>query len=71
MPILKIKDKDGNWIPVKAIKGEKGADAVTDQVYNPTSENAQSGIAIASVLGDIEAALDEIITLQAGYIGEE
>ncbi len=44
MPTLKIKDKNGNWVTVNVLKG------VTDQTYNPESDNAQSGIAVAEAL---------------------
>lgn len=51
-----------------------------DQTYSPTSENAQSGIAVAEAvveakdytdtkIGDIDTALDNIISLQNSYIG--
>ena len=51
-----------------------------DQTYNPTSGNAQSGIAVAEAvteakdytdtkIGDIDTALDSIIALQNSYIG--
>lgn len=67
---------------IKGDKGEKGEpgangkdgnDAVIDQVYSPTSENAQSGKAVAEaitqVVGDIETALDNIIAIQRELIG--
>ena len=51
-----------------------------DQTYSPTSENAQSGIAVAEAvveakdytdtkIGDIDTALDNIIAMQNSYIG--
>lgn len=51
----------------------------TDLTYDPTSENAQSGKAVAqaieenitAVLGDIETELGEIEALQNSYIGGE
>lgn len=53
--------------------GGAGGNIVVDQTYNPESENAQSGKAVAEVVGDIEATLDEIIDiqdiLQDGYEG--
>ena len=54
--ILRLKDKYGNIIEVPAIKGDKGdngKDAVIDQSYNPESENAQSGKAVAEALAKI------------------
>lgn len=36
----------------KGEKGENGKDAVTDQTYNPESENAQSGKAVAKAVAD-------------------
>lgn len=63
MSILRIKDKEGKWYVVRALKGEKGdgytltsedkkeiAESVNitvDQNYNEKSKNAQSGIAVA------------------------
>ena len=43
-----------------ALKGEKGDPAVTDQTYNPTSENAQSGIAVAEAVGEVKNDLANI-----------
>jgi hypothetical protein len=37
----------------KGEKGENGKDAVTDQTYNPKSENAQSGKAVAEAVASI------------------
>lgn len=49
------------------------AEIVVDQEYNPESENAQSGLAIAeaiaNTLGIVETALDAIIAEQNSYIG--
>lgn len=42
-----------------------------DQIYNPESENAQSGKAVADALGNIETALDGIIAIQNELIGGE
>lgn len=56
MSMLKIKNEKGEWIKIPGIKGDKGdkgepgKDAVTDQSYNPESENAQSGKAVAEAL---------------------
>lgn len=38
----------------KGDKGEPGEDAITDQTYNPESENAQSGIAVAEAVKDLQ-----------------
>jgi hypothetical protein len=50
-----------------------GSDITVDQTYNPESENAQSGKAVAqainSTVGDIETALDGIIAIQNSFIG--
>lgn len=35
-------------------KGEKGDPAITDQTYSPTSENAQSGIAVAEAISQAD-----------------
>ena len=69
MSILKVKNKKGEWIEIPAIKGEDGKDAVTDQTYNPESENAQSGKAVAEAIGNIENAIDNIIVIQNSLIG--
>lgn len=42
-----------------------------DQTYNPISENAQSGIAVAEGIGDTEACLDAIIELQNKIVNGE
>ena len=39
-----------------------------DQTYNPTSKNAQSGVAVAEAIGNIETALDKIIAEQETMI---
>ena len=39
-----------------------------DQTYDPKSENAQSGKAVAEAIGDIETALDTIIAEQESII---
>ena len=36
LSILKIKDKDGNWIPIEAIRGEDGADGLTPYIKYAT-----------------------------------
>ncbi len=65
MPILNLKDKDGNWHNIPAIKGDKGDKgekgdkgdrgeyAQVDQTYNPESENPLSGNAVTE---DIKGA---------------
>ena len=65
MSVLKIRDENGNIIEIPAFKGEKGdkgdkgengKDGVTpeiDQTYNPKSENAQSGRAVAEALEEM------------------
>ena len=68
IPIIKIKDKYGNIMPVPVIKGDKGDSYILteadkqeiagmvniDQNYSPESENAQSGIAVAEALATID-----------------
>lgn len=47
---------NGEFVGEKGDKGEKGEpgkDAVTDQTYNPESENAQSGKAVAEALANV------------------
>ena len=46
-----------------------GGSGIIDLTYNPQSENAQSGKAVAGVLGNIETALDSIIEIQNTLIG--
>jgi len=59
MPILNLKDKDGNWHNIPAIKGDKGDKgdrgeyAQVDQTYNPESENLLSANAVTE---DIKGA---------------
>ena len=67
-----IKGEKGD----KGDTGENGKDAITEQTYNPKSQNAQSGLALAEALkpiedniGDIESALDKIIEIQNELIG--
>ena len=48
--------------------GGGGGSIVVDQEFDATSPNAQSGVAIGGVIGDIETALDGIIALQNNYI---
>lgn len=71
MPILRVKDKNGKWRSIPAIKGDRGPqgepgkDALTDQSYDPKSSNAQSGIAVAEGIdksvGDINGALSNLV----------
>ena len=49
MPMFKIKDQSGNWIPVPVV----GSSGTVDQSYDPTSPNAQSGIAVAEAVSDV------------------
>lgn len=39
----------------------KPAPATVDQTYDSTSTNAQSGVAIAGVIGDINSVLEEVL----------
>ena len=50
----------------KGDKGDAGKDAVTDQTYDPTSENAQSGIAVAQAIVGVE----ETANVARGEAGE-
>lgn len=74
----KIKFGDGihDWNSLDWWYGPEsqgGTNITIDQTYNSESENAQSGKAVAqainSTVGDIETALDNIITLQNSFIG--
>ncbi len=42
IPILKIKDKNGNWISVPAIRGEKGKDGTVS--FNDLSEEQKESL---------------------------
>lgn len=42
--------EDANAGKFKGDKGDPGKDAITDQIYNPESENAQSGKAVAEAV---------------------
>lgn len=74
---LKIGDGQTPWqdLPYKMFT-DAGNTVKADQTYDPQSENAQSGKAVAEAvkpvddkIGDIETALDEIIALQEALIG--
>lgn len=88
--VINIWDEaQGKYVGIPSLKGEKGEKGDKgdpgqieniDQTYNPDSENAQSGIAVAEAvteakgyidtkIGDIDTALDSIIALQNSYIG--
>lgn len=72
-----LKGEKGDQGPKgeQGIQGEKGDSGITivDQIYNATSEYAQSGKAVAEALqqniGNINAALDNIISIQNTLIG--
>ena len=66
--ILKIFDIDEDgYVQLEAVDMPSDGGGTVDQTYNPYSENAQSGVAMAGVIGNIETALDEIIALQDSY----
>ena len=78
MSILKIRDENGNIIEIPALKGEKGDKGDDgsiinlDQTYNPESENAQSGIAVAEALNKaVSTSLFEVVTIDANEEVEE
>ena len=53
-------EKEQKYVPLPCLKGEKGDKgdpAVTDQTYAPTSENAQSGKAVAEAVSDKQDSL--------------
>lgn len=54
---------------IEEIESGGSVDIEIDQTYNPESENAQSGKAVAQAIGDIESALDGIIAIQESLIG--
>ena len=96
IPVLSVRDRNGNEISIPAIKGDKGDSGIyigsddmpagynvqidpngsafelpeTDQIYNPESKNAQSGIAVAEALEPInnQFELIETITLEEAVI---
>ena len=68
---------EDQWL--ESLKGDAGKDAITDQTYSPTSENAQSGKAVAQAVNDrIPKIITEghtvsfkrAIALQEGIAGE-
>ncbi|MBR7132336.1 MAG: hypothetical protein IKD04_02275 [Clostridia bacterium] len=69
MSVLKLKDENGNWYTVRALKGEKGdkgdkgedGTAVNvDQTYNPESSNSQSGKAVAEAVAPFEIKVEYV-----------
>lgn len=63
--ILKIKNADGEWVGVPALKGEKGdpgIGAVMDSEFSSTSENGVQNKVIKSAL-DGKADVDDIVSL--------
>lgn len=81
IPIPAIKGEDGltpfindngNWqigdidTGVSA-SGESGETIIVDQTYNPTSENAQSGKAVAAAIGNINNQYELIEKIIVGY----
>lgn len=65
---IETKLANGDFVGDKGDKGEKGdtgaagKDAVTDQTFDPESENAQSGVAVAEAIGWetlVDVTLDE------------
>ena len=55
MALLKIRDKDGKIYEVQAFKSDS---TPPDLSFNPESENAQSGIAVAQAIEGLLAAED-------------
>ncbi len=49
---VKQKLANGDFIGEKGDKGDPGTDAVTDPKYDPSSANAQSGVALAPVFAE-------------------
>ena len=58
MTLMKIKRKDGK-VAFVGLGGQGGAVAV-DQIYNPASENAQSGKAVAQAVEEVKAFTDSM-----------
>ena len=56
----------------KCVSVENGLynwDNIADQTYNPTSENAQSGTAVAEAIGQSVGDINEILSSIVGGIG--
>ena len=53
MNFFNVKDKDGNWISPKS-------DPLIDQEYSSTSENAQSGIAVAEAVAPKQDKIGDV-----------
>ena len=51
----------------KGEKGDDGATPIIDQIYDPNSENAQSGTAVAEAIGQNNAQIDVAINNGDAY----
>lgn len=66
IPVLKIKDKEGNWVPIKAIKGENakinGKNAIDIEAGNSICiEETETGIRINFIGTEIDKLESQII----------
>lgn len=68
IPVLSVRDNEGNIIPMPAIKGDKGDKGDS---YNLTDVDKQeiADMIAQTEIGDIETALDSIIAIQNSLIG--
>lgn len=57
--------KELNSIRINGVNYNVGADATVDQQYNPSSANAQSGVAVAAAV-DGKADIADVNTALAG-----
>lgn len=80
IPVLTVRDNEGNIIEIPAIKGDKGdsyiltetdkqeianiAKPEIDQTYNPESKNPQSGKAVAEALEPFNRQYELIETIE-------
>lgn len=68
-----ITFSDGKTVTIKnGSKGSKGDNAMVDSTYNPESENAQSGKAVAEAINTLDNVLRDILTaIQSGSSATE
>ena len=63
IPILRVRDEQGNYVNIPAIQGPPGPGDMEKTAYDPSGAVLSAGgIAgyVASVVGEIDAALDDI-----------
>ena len=66
--ILKVKDGNGNVIPIQAIKGDKGDKGEKGEKGDPTDVQQTTGQSTNAVMSQ-KAVTDEINALKTALIG--